>query len=313
MSLKVLQGGVLSLLQDKGRIGQHQLGLTTGGPMDAEAFHYLNRLLGNDANSTAIEVSVGGLQLEAQTTTFLCVTGAPMPLRINGEEQPLWSVHPLNPGDAVELGYAQRGCRAYLGVADGFKLAPVFGSTATVVREGIGGLNGNPLAAGDNLPCERINERTRQCLPLEHQPRYHNQLTVRVIPGYQRRAFSRIEKRRFFGAAYTVSERCDRMGYRLEGAPVSCDLKGVLSEGISLGAIQIPPDGNPLVLMNDRQTIGGYPKIGAALSLDLSRLAQLNQGDTVHFAPISRGTAIRALLLAQRFGLNKPLRAVPGG
>ena len=313
MSLKVLLGGVLSLLQDSGRVGQHQLGLTTGGPMDAEAFHYLNRLLGNNANSTAIEISVGGLQLEALTTTFFCVTGATMPLTVNGEEKPLWSVHPLHPGDIVELGYAQRGCRAYLGVAQGFTVSPVFGSTATVVREGIGGLDGTPLSAGDSLACARVHACTRLQLPPEHQPRYHNQLTVRVIPGYQRRAFSRIEKRRFFGAAYTVSQRADRMGYRLEGAPVACDLKGVLSEGICLGAIQIPPDGNPFVLMNDRLTIGGYHKIGAALSLDFSRMAKLSKGDTVHFAPITRGTAMRALLLAQRFGLNKPLREIHSG
>ena len=308
MSLKVLHSGVLSLLQDSGRTGHQQLGLTTGGPLDAEAFHYLNRLLGNASSCTAIEVSVGGLQLEAQTSTFCCVTGAPMPLTINDEEKPLWCVHALQPGDTIELGYTQRGCRAYLGVSGGFTVPAVFGSTATVLREGIGGLHGKPLTQGDLLPCStRVNQRRLQ-LAVPDQPTYQRQLTVRVIPGYQRRSFSRIEKRRFFGAAYTVSERCDRMGYQLAGAPVNCDVQGVLSEGICLGAIQIPPDGNPFVLMNDRQTIGGYPKIGSALSLDVSRLAQLRQGDTVHFAPISRATALRALKLAQRFLLNKPLR-----
>ncbi|NND66080.1 MAG: allophanate hydrolase, partial [Halioglobus sp.] len=223
---------------------------------------------------------------------------------------PLWCVHPVAAGDAIELGFATRGCRAYLGVADGFTADAQFDSTATVVREALGGLNGNgqPLAAGDILPCARVTARQHLQLAPEQQPRYANQLTVRVIPGYQRRLFSRLEKRRFFGARYTVSERSDRMGYRLEGAPVACATEGIISEGICHGAIQVPPDGNPIVLLNDRQTIGGYPKIGAALSLDTARLAQLTAGATVHFAPVTRATATRALDLAARFTLNKPLR-----
>jgi len=310
MSLVVTKSGVHSLLQDSGRRGHHRLGLTNGGALDGEAYHYLNRLLQNSPDATAIEVTVGGLALRARVDTYICVTGAAVPLTINGEARALWCVHPVRAGDDIELGFATRGCRAYLGVADGFTVSRQFDSTATVVREGIGGLNGVPLADGDELPCAEVGSRRKLELPAAQQPRYARQLTVRVIPGYQRRLFNRVEKRRFFGAPYTVSERSDRMGYRLEGAPVDCTVNGILSEGICQGAIQIPPDGNPIVLLNDRQTIGGYPKIGVALSLDAARFAQLTPGATVHFAPITRGTAIRALDLATRFVLNKPLKEI---
>ena len=307
--MTVLQSGVLSLLQDSGRRGQHRLGLTTGGPLDSEAFHYCNRLLQNPLGSTVIEVSVGGLQLSIQVDTFVCVTGADMPLSINGEEKTLWSVHPVAAGDILHLGFARSGCRAYLGVAQGFNIAPSFGSSATVMREKIGGLHGDRLHAGDELPCSAVIGRKCLFLPVPDQPRYQNTLTVRVIPGYQQRHFTRTEQRRFFSSRFQVSERCDRMGYRLEGPTIDCDIDGILSEGICHGAIQIPPDGQPIVLLNDRQTIGGYPKIGTALSLDAARLSQLTAGCSVHFAPITVDTAHRALDLAQRFTLQRPLRA----
>jgi biotin-dependent carboxylase-like uncharacterized protein len=308
MSMRVLQSGVLSLLQDRGRFGYHRLGLANGGPLDGEAFHYCNRLLQNAQDCTLVEVSVGGLQLEAGVDTWLCLTGAPMPLSINGEPRALWAVHRVRAGDHIHIGHAKRGCRAYLGVADGFSIDPMFGSTATVVREHLGGLRGERLQVGDELPCATVAARRRLFLAERDQPRYQTTLTVRVIPGYQQRHFSRRAQRRFFGEAFRVSERCDRMGYRLEGPTVACDIDGILSEGICLGAIQIPPDGAPIVLLNDRQTIGGYPKIGTALSLDAARLSQLVPGSTVHFAPITPHTALRALQLAERFTLCKPLQ-----
>ncbi|MCB1703795.1 MAG: biotin-dependent carboxyltransferase [Halioglobus sp.] len=306
--MTVLQPGMLSLLQDSGRRGQHRLGLTTGGPLDSEAFHYCNRLLQNPAGSTAIEVSVGGLQILASTETSICVTGADMPLTINGENRPLWEVHPVSGGDIVRLGFARAGCRAYLGVAQGFDIAPCFGSTATVVRERIGGLRGEGLQAGDVLPCARVTGRKRLFLAARDRPRYQHTLTVRVIPGYQQQHFSRLAQRRFFGGTFRVSERSDRMGYRLEGPRVECDIEGILSEGICHGAIQVPPDGQPIVLLNDRQTIGGYPKIGTALSLDTARLSQLAPGSSVHFAAVTPRTAQRALALAQRFSLQRTLQ-----
>ena len=307
MSLQVIQPGLLSLLQDSGRMGQHRIGLTNGGPLDPDAFNYCNRLLQNPEGSTALEVSFGGLHLEAQVDTYICVTGAAMNLRINNHEQPRWEVLPVQAGDSIALEFAEHGCRAYLGVAGGFEVTPSFGSTATVMREKIGGLGGDKLQAGDILPCLETRERKHLYLPAEHQPHYQDMITVRVIPGYQQKHFSRYQQRRFFSHAYTVSDRCDRMGYRLEGPAVECDIEGILSEGICFGAIQVPADGQPIVLLNDRQTIGGYPKIGAALSLDCAHLAQLRPGGVVHFAPISPHAAHNALHLADSFARRQPL------
>jgi biotin-dependent carboxylase-like uncharacterized protein len=307
VSLKVIQPGILSLLQDAGRRGHHRIGLTNGGPLDREAFDYCNRLLGNAAGTTALEISFGGAHLEAQVDTFICVTGARLPLRINGHEAPTWEVLPVSAGDDIQFDFAERGCRAYLGVADGFAVAPSFGSAATVVREGIGGLSGDKLHAGDILPCPTTRQRRRLYLPTSRQPHYSNEITVRVIPGYQQHHFSRLQQRRFFSHTYIVSDRCDRMGYRLKGPAIDCDVEGILSEGICQGAIQIPADGQPIVLLNDRQTIGGYPKIGSALSLDTARLAQLTPGGRVHFAPITPHGAHNALHLAHSFTSRQTL------
>jgi biotin-dependent carboxylase-like uncharacterized protein len=307
MSLKVIQPGILSLLQDGGRTGQHRIGLTNGGPLDRRAFDYCNRLLGNAKNCTLLEISFGGLHLQAQEDTFICITGAKLPLHINGKEQPQWQVLPVAAGDEIQLEFAEQGCRAYLGVADGFTIPPSFGSSATVMRENIGGLHGDKLHAGDELPCATVTTRKQLYLPAALQPHYGKEITVRVIPGYQQKHFSRLQQRRFFSHPYTVSDRCDRMGYRLEGPAIACDIEGILSEGICFGAIQIPADGQPIVLLNDRQTIGGYPKIGAALSLDTAHLAQLTPGGRVHFAPISPHGAHNALHLAHSFDQRQAL------
>lgn len=307
MSLVVTQPGILSLLQDAGRIGHHRIGLTNGGPLDPEAFDWCNRLLQNPAGATAIEVSFGGLQLDVEVDTAICLTGAAVPLSINGTEQPAWEVLPVKAGDRLALGYAEQGCRAYLGVAGGFDIPPSFGSSATVMREKLGGLHGDRLQAGDRLPCQRTSDRRRFYLPERARPRYQELVTLRVIPGYQQAHFSRYQQRRFFSHAFEVSDRCDRMGYRLLGPTIVCDIDGILSEGICFGAIQVPADGQPIVLLNDRQTIGGYPKIGSALSLDCARLSQLRPGGTVHFAPISPHGAHNALHLAESFIRRQPM------
>lgn len=283
----MIQAGILSLLQDSGRIGQHRIGLTTGGPLDPDAFAWCNRLLQNPAGCTAIEVSFGGLQIEAQVDTHICVTGALMPLRINKVNKDLWHVHRVKAGDIIALDFAEEGCRSYLGVADGFQVTPSFGSTATVMREAIGGLNGDKLQPGDSISCTAIENRRQLYLSRAHQPRYQDVATVRVISGYQQAHFARLQQRLFFSHDYTVSDRCDRMGYRLEGPAISCDIEGILSEGICYGAIQIPADGQPIVLLNDRQTIGGYPKIGSVIPTDTARLAQLSPGSQVSFEAVS--------------------------
>lgn len=306
----VKQSGPRTLLQDFGRYGFHHLGMTTGGPADSVAFRWANRLCKNDLSTTVLEVSVGGLILECSAETQIAVCGANMPLTINGRVRALWRSHKVKSGDMVELGFASEGVIAYLAVAGGFDVALSFGSTATVVREGIGGLNGDKLESGDYLPCSSNNGNNNQykdddnrCLklPKGYHPVYGHHVMLRVIPGYQQHDFSRYQQRRFFSNEYTISSQSDRMGCRLEGPAIQPEIDGILSEGICLGAIQVPPDGKPIILMHDRQTIGGYPKIGSVLSLDLGPLAQLKPGDKVYFEPITVDDAHNILHLADSY------------
>jgi biotin-dependent carboxylase-like uncharacterized protein len=283
----VKQPGLLSLVQDRGRFGAHNLGLTTGGPLDTLAFNWANRLLGNDQNATCLEVSFGGLHLEAEVDTAIVITGAKKPCKINGKEISQWHTHTIKKGDVLEMGFASDGIRAYLAVAGGFDIEPSFGSSSTVVREKIGGIHGDKLQSGDYIPCQSKSIDKHWKLEEKNQPTYGKQATLRVVKGYQQAAFDHVQHWRFFSSEYAVTERADRMGFRLEGEVIHSNMVGMLSEGICHGAIQIPADGQPIVLMNDRQTIGGYPKIGSVIPLDTARLAQLAPGSTVRFEAIS--------------------------
>lgn len=306
-AMKVIQPGVMALLQDGGRFGQHRIGLTTGGPLDREAFQWANRLCDNDDNATAIEISIGGLVLEAQADTQVALSGADMALKINKQAVNGWTTHEVKAGQRIELGYAQNGCRAYLAVTGGFTVEPMFGSSATVVREKLGGLAGAALANGDVLPYPARQDAALMTLATKHRPRYEKSVTLRVIPGYQQQHFTPAQQALFFSSTYTVSDQCDRMGYRLEGQAVKADITGMLSEGICFGAIQIPANGQPIVLLNDRQTIGGYPKMGSVLSLDIAKLTQMLPGGTVNFQPITMAEAHNALHLADWRWRNTPL------
>jgi biotin-dependent carboxylase-like uncharacterized protein len=279
--------GMLSLIQDAGRFGAFNIGLTNGGPMDLGAFQWANRLCANELNTTAIEISIGGLALIAQLNTTIAVTGANMPLSINGQVKDLWRSYHVKAGDIIELGFATQGVRSYLAVADGFTIPDTFGSTATVCREGIGGLAGEKLKANDILPCTSENREKNLVLNDKLRPKFAENVVLHTVPSYQQQHFSSHQQRLFFSSEYKVSKSFDRMGYRLEGQKIQCDIDGILSEGICHGAVQIPADGQPIVLMNDRQTIGGYPKIGAVSSVDSAKLGQLHQGCKVHFEPIS--------------------------
>lgn len=330
--LTVVNPGILCLLQDAGRVGQGALGLTNGGPLDGNSFRWANALLGNAPGSTALELSVGGLVLQAKQNGLCCVTGAPLPFTINGQPVNQWQVHAFKTGDTLELGMMTQGLRSYIAVAGGFAVPAQFGSSATVMREGIGGLANRPggkLAAGDNLPMHSPlysvshspshsalqstshspshspSHSRALCLnplPETWRPTFSKAIELRLIPSYQAEQFSRVERARFYLARYTISNSADRMGYKLSGPAIHCQAAPLLSEGICYGAVQIPPDGQPIVLLNDRQTLGGYPKMGAILSLDGWLLAQAPPGTAVSFSPITAEEAHNALQLdAARF------------
>ncbi len=309
----VKQPGLLTLIQDRGRYGAHNLGLTNGGPLDPLAFDWANRLLGNDINDTCLEVSFGGLTLESQVGSSIAITGAEVSCKINGNVIDQWRSHAIKKNDLLEFGYATAGVRAYLAVSGGFQIAPSFGSSATVVREKIGGLNGDKLQSGDELACITracTTGSTDSCLSVAKtdRPRYGNQAILRVVLGYQQQAFESLEQLKFFSSNYKVTDRSDRMGFRLEGEAIHTDMVGMLSEGICHGAIQIPADGQPIVLMSDRQTIGGYPKIGSVIPIDTAKLAQLHPGSSIKFEKISLEDAHNIHTLHQfRYQNSAPL------
>jgi biotin-dependent carboxylase-like uncharacterized protein len=288
---RVIDPGLLSLFQDAGRFGHHGLGLTNGGPVDSVSFYWANRLVGNTTNTTAIEVTLGGLSLKSEVETTIAVTGAAMQFKINGNIKGLWRSHRIKLGDMIQLGHTSKGCRSYLAVTGGFHVKPLFGSTATVVRENMG----EPICKDQWIVCVNSESRRNLALPFKEIPSYEQEACLRVIPGYQYEIFGTTARSSFFGSEYRVSGKHDRMGYRLKGLPIESPCSEMLSEGICLGAIQIPADGQPIVLLNDRQTIGGYPKIGSVLSCDLANLTQCNSGDCVRFKPITIETAQKIL------------------
>jgi len=298
----VIQPGLLTLIQDAGRFGQHRIGLTNGGPLDTFAFDMANKLCQNHSNSTALEVSIGGLVIEAKTETYIALCGAQMPFKINGEQQDLWRTHKIKPGDKLDIGFATAGARTYLAVSGGFDVPPSFTSTSTVVRESIGGLNGAKLQKGDTLLCSEKAQSQLLALADVDIPQYPKHQTLRVILGYQQESFSSVQQRLFFSSEYKLSDQVDRMGFRLQGQKITSSLNGILSEGICHGAIQVPADGQPIILMNDRQTIGGYPKIGSVIALDTAKLSQLMPHNTINFEEISLEQAHNINHLAkQRF------------
>lgn len=310
---KVIQPGIFSLIEDAGRFGQHGIGLTSGGPLDRDAFRWANRLCGDQQTAAAIEITVGGLVLESKVNTTIAVTGANSPLSINNQSRELWQSHQVKVGDRIELGFATSGSRGYLAVAGGFTIEPIFNSVATVPREALGGLHrdGSALQAGDFIPCAESLSGSQLRVPHRQRPDYaDNNTLLRVVLGYQQQAFSRINKQLFFSSEYWVTESSDRMGFRLKGPAIKPTVDGILSEGICLGAIQVPADGQPIVLLNDRQTIGGYPKLGSVLSLDIGKLAQLLPGSKLRFEAISIEQAHNLLLLDQYRFASSALESV---
>ena len=285
MSFEVVEPGMLALIQDSGRYGYQHMGVTTGGPMDEFAFFWANRLLDNDLNAPQVEITFGRFSLLAQDDACIAITGGDLGARINDREISPWRTHRISRGDRLDFTAPVSGLRAYLAVSGGFRPAMKLGSCATVSREGLGGLDGQgaKLAKGDKLAFEKNLAFVEAFLPGSEIPDYRQHLRLGVIPGYQYQSFPAVQRMKFFSCDYEISQNIDRMGYRLKGDAIYSDLDGIVSEGIAYGAIQVPKDGQPIVLMKDRQTIGGYPKIGCLSALDAGLLAQRGPGASVSF------------------------------
>tara|TARA_B100000700_G_scaffold91145_2_gene102768 strand:- start:28367 stop:29329 length:963 start_codon:yes stop_codon:yes gene_type:complete len=297
-ALRVEKAGPLATLQDAGRFGVRRMGVTQGGPADLHAFAWANYLLGNDWGAAGLEITLGGLTLVAERDLCLALCGADLSATLDGEPLEPWQAFTLHKGQRLAFGIPRAGVRGYLAVPGGFKGSPVLGSLSCVTREGLGGHSGagTPLAEGE---CLRIDAGAladasageARAVPMEERLDYLAPAVLGLIPGAQIADFTGPSLFRAFHAEWRVDARADRMGVRLTGPRLECRLDGMISEGIALGAVQVPPDGQPIALLNDRQTVGGYPRLGTLTPLACARLAQCQPGQTVHLAPIALGAA----------------------
>jgi biotin-dependent carboxylase-like uncharacterized protein len=274
---KVISKGIFTTLQDRGREGYKHLGVTQSGAMDEYAYLWSQKLLDNK-NSNALEVMVG-LKLKATLSTEIAVTGADLDFRINGVKKPIWQSYNIKVGDILSFEKRVSGQRAYLAVKDGFSIKKRYGSYSTTLKEGIG----SRIKKGDFIPFKTHLLSYIKRVQREYIPNYNDHLTLRVLLGYQDDYFSQEQKERFFSSEYEITLQSDRMGYRLKGEPIIPSIDGIISEAIAFGSVQIPKDGQPIILLKERQTIGGYPKIGTVLPIDCFRLAQMAIGSKVMF------------------------------
>ncbi len=292
-ALKVVRAGLFDTLQDLGRTGFMALGMPTAGAMDRIGLRLANALLGNPPGMAGLEIGVMGPDLLVDADSVrVALVGPLSPTLIEGPEappKPLESdrTHLLTRGQILRVGMIEGSSTAYLAVAGGFALPPFMGSLSTYARAGVGGLEGRKLGQGDALPLARA-----QATPGDERklaaPFDYGSGPIRVVWGPQEEYFTADGRRTFADSDYRVSKEADRMGIRFEG-PVIAHAKGadIISDGIGPGAIQVPGAGLPIVLLADRQTVGGYPKIATVASVDLPRLGRLLPGQTVRFQPVS--------------------------
>lgn len=287
MSLEIVNNPIFVTLQDKGRYGYSHIGVTNSGVMDEYAYLVANKMLGNPLDTNILEIAFSNVIFKANASTVISITGAICEFFINDIAKNCWQTHNIQKDDIIKIGKILNGNRVYLGIFGGFDIKKEFGSNSTTIKESLGGINGDKLKKGDVLPFKEhlISHNIR--LKKEFIPSYEDELTLRVVLSYQDENFSKEQKEKFFSSIFIVTNDFNRMACKLSGEPIICDINGIISEGISFGAIQIPSDGQPIVLLKDRQTIGGYPKIGSVLSIDCFKLSQAKANIKVRFEEIN--------------------------
>jgi biotin-dependent carboxylase-like uncharacterized protein len=290
MSLLVIQdSGPLTTVQDLGRFGHLRVGIPTSGPMDREAFLLANRLVGNPDAAAGLECTLVGPRVEFAEDRLVAVTGADMAPTVNGAPVPAWETVPVKAGDVLRLGPARTGVRAYLAVGGGLETPLVLGSRSTYVRGRLGGLGGRALRRGDRLPLGTAGVPARPRRVRAGQvPGYGGEATVAVVLGPQDDRFTAAGIAAFLAGPYELLPQSDRMGARLKG-PFIEHTHGhdIVSDGVPMGGIQVIGEGQPIVLLADRQSAGGYTKIATACSFDLGRIAQLKPGGKLSFRRVT--------------------------
>lgn len=300
-AMHVVRPGLLTSVQDLGRWGYQATGVPVAGPMDTFSHRLSNLLVGNAASAATLEITLIGPELEFEAAAMIAVCGAEFDVTANGQQIAIGASVALAAGTRLQFGRRRAGARAYLAVAGGIQTPLVLGSRATHLLSGMGGHQGRALAAGDRLPVPVLSRQVGQRRGLGLTLPATGRARLRIMPGPQADWFPAQAVAALTSVSFRVSPRSNRMGYRLEGPPLTQTRRDEpISEPLAFGAIQVPPAGEPILLMADRQTAGGYPKMAAVISADLPIAGQLAPGDFVEFALCSRHEAAAALIARER-------------
>lgn len=298
MKLLVRSPGILTTVQDLGRWGHQAIGMPVAGAMDPMALRRGNIMVHNDPGAAALEITVVGPKLAVQGSGIVTLAGGDLGMMVNGTHVQPWTTVAVKDGDVVSFSGMKDGlCRGYLCVAGGIDIPPLMGSRSTYLRGKIGGLQGRALKAGDELETGSPYILGERCVgfvcPEDLRPDYSPSRRMDVVPGPQDDLFTDEGIKTFLSEEYVVSAAADRMGYRMEGPTIEhVDGADIVSDAICLGAVQVPGHGQPIVMMADRQTTGGYTKIAVLTANSVARLAQRLPGEPVRFSAMSQDQAI---------------------
>ena len=288
-SLIVQDPGLFATIQDMGRWGYLRFGVSNSGAMDRVSLQVANMLVGNDPGEAAVEfTAVGGTYEVAADACRIAVAGGEFPIAIDGEAVSAFTSHTVHRGSRIFIGASKAGMRGYLAVLGGFDLPQTLGSLSTLVRYGLGGMAGKPLESGCHIPLRNVGVEPGEDRYLDASLIPTSAGPIRVVLGPQDDYFTVNGKNTFLSSSYTVTDQCDRMGYRLDGPEIehSGDFN-IVSDGIAPGSVQVPGTRKPIILLADRQPTGGYPKIATVITADLHRLGQMEPGRVVQFKAVS--------------------------
>lgn len=299
--IKIINPGLLSSIQDTGRYGYQQYGMPVAGAMDTDALQLANWCVGNQADEACIESTILGAVIEFQFDTCIALCGAKTQAKINGEFSEMNRSILIKAGDQLEMGNVQSGCRIYLAIAGGFNIPELMNSKSTYLRGKFGGYEGRALATGDELEINQTNKQLKRVLAQDLITDYASYTQIRVTAGAEVKRFTQEGIRSFLCSTYTLSPQSDRMGYRLSGTKIEhADGADIISSGIATGAIQVPGHGEPIIMMADHQTVGGYTKIANVIAADLPLLGQMKPGDKIKFKEVSLEKAQNILIEKQQ-------------
>ncbi len=299
--IEVIKAGLFTTVQDNGRWGYQGYGVGVAGAMDNFALSAANFLVGNAEGAAGLEMTLLGPTLKFHQETILAITGADLDPQLKGESIPNWTCHFAPSGSTLSFGGKKKGVRAYLAVGGGIGVPPLMGSRSTYLLGHFGGLEGRALKSQDHLPVPPLAGALRnlagRVFPEKNRPPYQKNPTLRVVPGPFADFFSEEGIKVFFSTEYMVTPPSDRMGYRLRGEPIKRKKSGeLITCGLANGTVQVPPDGQPIILLADRQTIGGYPIIATLIQADMPLIAQCAPGDKLRFQAVSTDEARQAYL-----------------